>query len=110
VESTKRNALEDAMSRMWAQFLPDMNERVDALEQAAQALVSGSCTPELLQAAYMEAHKLSGVLGTFGLMEGTEVAREAELIYHEGAERASAEAARLLEITTQLRRMIADKK
>ncbi len=110
MENTKRHALEDAMSRMWVQFLPDMNERVDALEKAARALASGTCTPELLHTAYMEAHKLSGVLGIFGLMQGTEIAREAELIYHEGAERASAEAARLLEIATQLRRMIADNK
>ena len=74
-------AIADALNRMWARFLPDIEERVAVLEQAAIEVSKGSLTPELRTEASSAAHKLAGVLGTFGWEEGTVLAREAESLY-----------------------------
>lgn len=73
-------AMADAMMRLWAKFLPEIERRVASLEAAAQALRDGSLTPELQASAHADAHKLAGSLGTFGLQQGTELARKAELM------------------------------
>jgi HPt (histidine-containing phosphotransfer) domain-containing protein len=106
LEKGSRSALEEAIRKMWDQFLPELQERVALIESAARALNEGGCTPEQLNEAYLAAHKLAGVLGTFGLMEGTELAREAEILLQAGAERAALESARLESIAVQLRKMI----
>src|SRR3569833_3317957 len=71
--------LSDAMNRLWQKFLPQMEGRVATLRRAAAQLASGIALPAEEQSrAAAEAHKLAGVLGTFGLKEGTELAREAD--------------------------------
>jgi HPt (histidine-containing phosphotransfer) domain-containing protein len=79
-----QSALAEAMNRLWVQFLPQIEERVSVLESAAAALAEGSLTPAQCEEAFSAAHKLAGVLGTFGLDRGTELAREAELLYSSG--------------------------
>ena len=76
-----QTALTAALDRMWAQFLPEMHERVATLEAAAQAFAAGTLDTERQQAAQAVAHKLAGVLGTFGLTRGTVLARELENLY-----------------------------
>ena len=76
-----RTALADALNRMWAKFLPEIEERVAVLEHAATAASKGSLDADLRAEASSAAHKLAGVLGTFGLDEGTVLAREAESLY-----------------------------
>ena len=71
----------EAMNRLWAQFLPQIEERVATLEAAATAASGGTLTPVLREQAAAAAHKLAGTLGTFGLNQGTELARQAELLY-----------------------------
>ena len=66
------------LNQMRARFLPDIYERVEVLESAAKAHVAGSLSPDQCAAAHAAAHKLVGSLGTFGLMRGTELAREFE--------------------------------
>ena len=60
---------------MWAQFLPQIQERVAVLETAAEAFAAGRLSKQH-EAAKTAAHKLAGVLGTFGLTQGTVLARE----------------------------------
>lgn len=69
-----------ALDRLWGQFLPEIRERVAIIEVAATACAAGWLNPEQCQAAHAAAHKLAGVLGTFGLAEGTALARELEAI------------------------------
>lgn len=95
-------ALAEAMDRLWAQFLPQIEERVSILESAAAALANGSLSLELCHEASSAAHKLAGTLGTFGLNQGTDLAREAEALYTspasanaKGSDRAAALAAQL---------------
>jgi HPt (histidine-containing phosphotransfer) domain-containing protein len=76
----------EAMARLWAKFLPDIEQRVAVVEAAVQAAAAGRLSQEEREAAYAAAHKLAGSLGTFGLQRGTELARQAELAFAGSAE------------------------
>jgi HPt (histidine-containing phosphotransfer) domain-containing protein len=76
----------EAMARLWAKFLPDIEQRVAVVEAAAQAAAAGTLSEADREAAHAAAHKLAGSLGTFGLQRGTELAREAELAFTGTAE------------------------
>ena len=82
-----------------------MEERVAALEAAGTALTAGRLSDDQREAAQSAAHKLAGVLGTFGLTKGTILAREAEMLCSGDADPASA--AQLTDIAAQLRSLIA---
>lgn len=101
--------ISEAMNRLWPKFLPQMEERVAALETAAAKLSSeASISEEQQSSAAAEAHKLAGVLGTFGLKEGTDLAREAEGMLENQLDGA-ASGARLTEIAERLKGMIANR-
>ena len=76
----KPTVLSEALDRLWIQFLPQMQERVSTLEAACTALAAGTLSVEQRAEANTAAHKLAGVLGTFGLTKGTVLAREAEVM------------------------------
>jgi len=96
-----------ALDRMWLQFRPQMEERLITLEAAAAALAAHTLSPEQLVAAASAAHKLAGVLGTFGLARGTELARELE--QHYCALPSPTSAPDLPALTTELRSIIANR-
>ena len=101
------SALAEAMDRLWTQFLPQIEERVSILESAGAAIVDGSLTPAQCAEASSEAHKLAGVLGTFGLNHGTELAREAEQLYSHGPSSSSILDGRPTALAAELRAMLA---
>lgn len=103
------NALAVAMQRLWAQFLPQLQERVSVLESAAASHSRGSLTAEQCSQATVAAHNLAGVLGTFGLAQGTALAREAEPVYAAGLPVDPTLHRRLAEIASELRALIAAK-
>jgi HPt (histidine-containing phosphotransfer) domain-containing protein len=105
--SADRASIAEAMNRLWAQYLPQIEERVQILEQAGAAHRAGSMTSALCEQAASAAHKLAGVLGTFGLPEGTQLAREAETLYASDAAPASGRPA---EIAARLRALLATRK
>ena len=107
METNQQSAVAAAMNRLWAQFLPQLEERVRVLESEAAALAESSLTVEQREQASSAAHKLAGVLGTFGLDEGTNLAREAESFYSSGAEAGRNACERLAQIPLQLRAMFA---
>lgn len=74
-----------ALDRIWQRHLPEIEERLAIIESAAAATAAGKLTAEQRQAAQAAAHKLAGVLGSFGLAEGTAPARETELHYAAGS-------------------------
>lgn len=101
-------AFAEALNRLWVKFLPQLEQRVAALEAAAASLAGDALTAGQQREAGAEAHKLAGVLGTFGLNEGTLLAREAETAY--AGDAGPAMAARLTEIAAQLRAVVASRK
>lgn len=104
------SSLPDAMDRLWAKYLPQIEERVFTLQEAALSLAKGDLSVDDQQRASAEAHKLAGVLGTFGLQRGTELAREAEMLYGSTLQANSSLSERLAQIAEQLRAMIANRK
>jgi HPt (histidine-containing phosphotransfer) domain-containing protein len=103
-------ALAQAMDRLWLKFLPEIRERVAILEAAAAAVTAKKLSDSGCEAAHAAAHKLAGVLGTFNLTHGTDVARELEVAYaREFAERA-ATGKRLAQLAAELRTMIESRK
>ena len=74
------DAMSEALGRLWAKFLPEIEARLALVESAANALKAGSLPDDTRETAHQAAHKLAGVLGTFGLHRGTELARQAELL------------------------------
>ncbi len=105
-----QSALSEALDRMWARFLPQMQERVDTLDATAQAFAAGPLSVDRQQEAQSAAHKLAGVLGTFGLTRGTVLARELEIIYSQQNDPDSELAARLASIAAEIRTIIATRK
>ena len=70
-----------ALDQLWSRHLRTLLERVSTLEAAAVAFADHKLTGEQQEAAFAAAHKLAGVLGTFGLDRGTVVARELEMLF-----------------------------
>lgn len=68
----------DALGKLWSTFLPLLMERVSTLQAATDASTQGEVSGEQMAAAKAAAHNLAGTLGTFGLKNGTDLAREAE--------------------------------
>ena len=99
-------ALKEALDRMWTQFLPQIEERVDLLESAAAAFAANRLSILQHEAASAAAHKLAGVLGTFGLTRGTVLARELEIMYSRDGGPDPALGERLTSIAAELRALV----
>jgi HPt (histidine-containing phosphotransfer) domain-containing protein len=110
VNETVGSPLAEAMNRLWTKFLPQMAERVTTLQKAAESAARGTLGEAEQQTASSDAHKLAGVLGTFGLQEGTDLAREAESLYAGTLDGSAAISARLTQIAEQLRTIIASRR
>jgi HPt (histidine-containing phosphotransfer) domain-containing protein len=100
--------MNQALARLWVKFLPQIEERVAVLEAAARALAAGSLSVEQREAAHAAAHKLAGSLGTFGLLRGTELAREAELLLADEVQQEPA--AQLARSVSELRLVLENRK
>jgi HPt (histidine-containing phosphotransfer) domain-containing protein len=84
-----------------------MDERVAILEKTAQILAVREISDDERAEANNAAHKLAGVLGTFGLTRGTVLAREAEILYSGDNGTDPEDAEQLANIVLELKTMIA---
>ncbi len=107
MDQAQQATIAEAMNRLWAQYLPQIEERVATLESAADASAEGALTAAQCEQAVAAAHKLAGVLGTFGLPEGTELAREVETLYAGGPAALSDAGDRAKQVAARLRAMLA---
>jgi HPt (histidine-containing phosphotransfer) domain-containing protein len=107
--NTNEAAVAEAMKRLWVQYLPKIEERVLELEMAAAACINGNLTEHQREQARAAAHKLAGVLGTFGLDRGTQLAREVELYYSDPNAFEAGHALRPAEIAAQIRAIVTAK-
>jgi len=97
--------LSAALAEVWTQSKELMLQRVRLLEDAAGALLEGALEPDLRVDAEREAHKLAGSLGTFGLSEGTRLAKEIEWLL-QGSKDLDPEALHLSELVVGLLRQV----
>jgi len=100
---TTPSEMAEAMALLWAKFLPEMQQRVSLVEEAANAAAAGTLTDEQRVAGHAAAHKLAGSLGLFGTKRGTELARQIEQALEDSASTPSAD---LLAWTAELRLLI----
>jgi len=81
-----------AIAGIWQKFYVRVDEQVKVLEQAAMTfersqmitLTQEALNSELYSQAIREAHTLAGSLGTFGLPEGSKLARKIEQLLKSG--------------------------
>jgi len=99
------NALLDQISNA-TQTLQAANQGLTSLTSLLQQALSTAQQADAQSAA----HKLAGVLGTFGLTRGTALARELETIYSVQSSRDPWQAGQLTQLTSELRSIVAGRK
>jgi HPt (histidine-containing phosphotransfer) domain-containing protein len=109
-EGRDPSPLANALDALWTRFLPEIEGRVATLEAAAQASRDNDLSAEKQDEAHDAAHKLAGVLGTFGLTRGTVLARELEMMYSQHNGRDPSQVEQLAEIAAQIRAIVASRK
>jgi HPt (histidine-containing phosphotransfer) domain-containing protein len=72
--------LHDLLATLWARSRQSISDRVDTLRAAHRALRANLADKPARRAGADAAHKLAGILGTFGLPEGTNIARRVEVM------------------------------
>jgi hypothetical protein len=77
-ESETEPPLDDALAAIWQRAQPRLVARLDLIDTAVAALHRGDLDPDLAESARSEAHKIAGLIGTFGLHDGTDLARVLE--------------------------------
>jgi HPt (histidine-containing phosphotransfer) domain-containing protein len=102
--------LGNALDKLWKQFLPQMIERIDVIDAAVAALAAGGLTVDQRASANSAAHKLAGVLGTFGLTRGTVLAREAEMLFSSESETCEELLPVLQKLAARLREIVNSRK
>lgn len=88
-QESQQQKLHLLLATIWERSKKTVAERVQVLRQAHAAAAKGKMDDAMRKGAIDAAHKLAGVLGTFGLPRGTDLAREAEAIF-EGSDRLGA--------------------
>ena len=95
------NDLEDAIARIWDRSKPLTRERLAKIEAAVALIERGRSDANVLEEAIGAAHQLAGSLGTFGLQDGTLLARQIESELREGRD-----PRRLAELSGRLRALL----
>ena len=74
----QKKEIEIAIAALWEKHKETISLRLVSIEQAAAAFSEEALQDELRVQAQGAAHKLAGSLGTFGLHQGSRLAKEAE--------------------------------
>ena len=108
VVTTRKSAADvtSGVSAIWERFRPRVLSAVTNLETAAMAVIRGDLTPEDRRAAEREAHRLAGSLGTFGFPQGSQTARELEMLLQGGEPLGPGDALRASELVVSLRDLL----
>jgi HPt (histidine-containing phosphotransfer) domain-containing protein len=77
--------LHDLLATLWSRSQQNINERLDVLRTAHRTLRTNPADKSGRRAGADAAHKLAGILGTFGLPEGTNLARRIEVMLESAA-------------------------
>lgn len=76
--SSKKNKHLAAIAKAWEKCKGQLFDRLKVLEETARIIQQGTLDRDRQKEAEREAHTLAGTLGTFGLAEGSRLAREIE--------------------------------
>jgi HPt (histidine-containing phosphotransfer) domain-containing protein len=98
--------LHDLLATLWSRSQQNISDRLDVLRTAHRALRTDPADKNARRAGGDAAHKLAGILGTFGLPEGTNLARRIEVMLESGAPIRSFDLEGLQRTLDQLQQMI----
>ena len=98
------DGLAGAVRQAWERFRGTILQRVDAVEEAAVAVLDGGLDEARRRHAEREAHKLAGSVGTFGFSQASRLAREVEILLQGSQPLGQAEALKLTDLAVALRR------
>jgi len=99
--------LQTMLSALWERSRHTVAERAALLQKAGALLIENQMDEATQQRAVDSAHKLAGVLGTFGLPRGTDLAREAEGLFGQTMPPGKVEIERLQVLLAELATLIA---
>ena len=98
--------LQEMIAALWDKSRPTVMERAAVLQDAQEQLAQSRLDHATQQSAVDSAHKLAGMLGLFGLPRGTEIAREAEVLFGQSPLPAKVEVDRLRGLVAELASLI----
>jgi HPt (histidine-containing phosphotransfer) domain-containing protein len=98
--------LQAMLSALWDRSRHTVAERAALLQSAVEQLAQNRLDEATQLSAVDSAHKLAGVLGTFGLPRGTDLAREAELLFGQSPPPGKVEIERLQLLLAELTSLI----
>jgi HPt (histidine-containing phosphotransfer) domain-containing protein len=104
---SQEQKLQSMISALWDRSRHTVVERAALLRTAGDLLAHHRLDEATQMNAVDSAHKLAGVLGTFGLPRGTDLAREAEGLFGQLTPPGKAELERLQQLLAELTRLIA---
>ena len=70
--------MEELLQALWKKNYSILQERLQVIRDAQERLATGSLDEQARSEAESAAHKLAGILGTFGLPEGSALASKIE--------------------------------
>jgi DNA-binding response OmpR family regulator/HPt (histidine-containing phosphotransfer) domain-containing protein len=74
------------LTTIWNRHYPQLLDRVASIDRVIAATENRSLTTEIRRLACHSAHNLAGSLGTFGLPQGSQVAKQLELLLAENTD------------------------
>ena len=83
-EKSREEQSRELLKQIWLRNRSTTMERLSVVESALADLSAGALAPDRREAALGEAHKLRGILGTYGFDEGSVLAGEAEAALQAG--------------------------
>lgn len=103
---SQEQKLQTMIAALWERSRHTVVERAALLRTAGDLLSDNGLDQATQQKAVDSAHKLAGVLGTFGLPRGTDLAREAEVLFGQSTPLGRDEIERLQLLLAELTRLI----
>jgi HPt (histidine-containing phosphotransfer) domain-containing protein len=103
---SQEQKLQSMISALWERSRHTVVERAAMLRTAGDLLVDNRLDQATQRSAVDSAHKLAGVLGTFGLPRGTDLAREAEELFGQSMPPSKPEVERLQVLLSELTHLI----
>jgi HPt (histidine-containing phosphotransfer) domain-containing protein len=103
---SQEQQLQSMISALWDRSRHTVVERAALLQNAGDLLAHNRLDEATQMNAVDSAHKLAGVLGTFGLPRGTDLAREAEVLFGQSTPPGKVEIERLQVLLAELTHLI----
>ena len=107
-QNEAQRKLHDLLESMWELRKSTVVERLNTLTDAVQHLKENT-TPASREKGIYAAHNLAGILGTFGLPQGTNLAREVEVAMSMNEPLDSEKIEHLQEVIAELTSLIAQR-